>query len=262
MNISIGQYIPGNSMLHRADPRTKLLLIILYMVLIITINSYLGYLIATVYLLLSIFAGKIPPKLLLSSLKAVFFIIVFTAILNLFFVKGNNPILQWKFIEIYKEGITISLKMTIRIILLVSCASLLTFTTTPILLTDGLESLMRPLSKFNFPSHEIAMMMTIALRFIPTFVEETDRIIKAQTARGADFDSKNVIEKVKSFVPVLVPLFVGAFRRAEDLATAMEARCYHGGKGRTRLKVLKFTYIDGVLTLITILFTVVIIFVK
>jgi len=259
MNISIGQYIPGNSILHKADPRTKLCLIVLYMVLVITINSYIGYLIAAVYLLISILIGKISVKLLLGSLKAVLFVIMFTAILNLFFVKGTDPLFQWKFIEIYKEGISISLKMTIRIILLVSCASLLTFTTTPILLTDGLESLMRPLSKLKFPSHEIAMMMTIALRFIPTFVEETDRIIKAQTARGADFDSKNLIEKVKSFIPVLVPLFVGAFRRAEELAIAMEARCYHGGEGRTRLKVLKFTYIDAVLTFVTILFAVVII---
>lgn len=261
MNISIGQYIPGKSILHRADPRTKLILIIVYMVLVITINSYIGYIMAALYLVASVIAAKIPPKMLINSLKAVFFVIIFTALLNLFFVKGSNPVFEWKFIKIYEEGINISIMMSIRIILLVLCASLLTFTTTPILLTDGLESLMRPLAKIKFPSHEIAMMMSIALRFIPTFIEETDRIIKAQSARGADFDSKNIIDKVKSFVPILVPLFVSAFRRAEDLATAMEARCYHGGKGRTKLKILKFTYVDAILTLVTIIFAFLIIFI-
>jgi energy-coupling factor transport system permease protein len=229
------------------------------MVTVIIIRSYVCYFVVSAFLLLAVLVSKIPFKFILRSLRGLIVLIIFTSVLNLFFYSGDTLLASFWVFKIYKEGVILSITMVIRIILLIIGASLLTFTTTPIMLTDGIEKLLSPLSKIHFPSHEIAMMMSLALRFIPTFAEETERIIKAQTARGADFDSKGPIKKVKSFLPVLVPLFVSAFGRAEDLATAMEARCYRGGKGRTRLRILKFGRPDGVLfALMLIVFAAVI----
>lgn len=262
MTISIGQYIPGNSFLHRADPRTKLVLTLVYMIFTVLIHHFIGYAVAAALLLAAIICASVPPRIIIKSMKPVVFIVIFTMILNLFFYKGEHVLFHiWK-INIYYESIIFSVKMMIRIMLLVVGASLLTYTTTSVMLTDGLESLMSPLRVIGFPAHEVAMMMSIALRFIPTFVEETERIMKAQAARGSDFDSKKLREKVKSFIPILIPLFVGAFRRAEEMATAMNARCYRGGKGRTKFRVLKFTYVDAVLAMITLVFCAAIVFLE
>ncbi|MBE7065576.1 MAG: energy-coupling factor transporter transmembrane protein EcfT [Ruminococcaceae bacterium] len=262
MKISIGQYVPGNSVFHRADPRTKILWTIAMMVLLLIINSFVGYAIAAVFVIVALIISRINIGLILKSLKTVTFLIVFTMILNLLFYKGETVLFTlWKF-DIYLEGVMFSLKMIIRIILLISATSLLTFTTTSVMLTDGLERLLKPLTVFGFPAHDVSMMMSIALRFIPTFSEETDRIIKAQSSRGADFDSPNLYEKIKSFVSILIPLFIGAFRRAEELATAMEAKCYRGGEGRTRLRVLKFSSADVVILIYSIIFLIFVIFEK
>ncbi len=262
MNITIGQYIPGTSVFHRADPRTKLLFTFLYMILILLIDSFIGYGIATAFLIAVILSSKIKFKMILRSLKPVFFLIIFTLILNVFFYKGKDPIFEYGIIKIYYESIILSIQMVLRIVLLIVDASILTYTTTTIMLTDGLERLMSPLSVIGFPSHDIAMMISIALRFIPTFAEETERIMRAQAARGSNFDSKKLKDKVKSFIPVLVPLFVSAFRRATDLAIAMEARCYRGGKNRTRYRVLKFSKADIIILTGAFIFTLIIILLR
>lgn len=237
-DITIGQYIPGNSLLHKADPRVKIILAIVYMVVIFAINYMMTFIIMALFTLLVIVGSGIPLKLTLKGMKPVLFIVVFTAMLNIFTQKGT-VIFEFGFLHITYEGLIMAVKMALRLLLLVVGASLLTLTTTPISLTDGMESLMKPLSKIGFPSHEIAMMMSIALRFIPTLLDETDKIMKAQSARGADFDTGNLVQRAKSFIPVLVPLFVSAFRRADELSIAMEARCYRGGTGRTRMKQLR-----------------------
>lgn len=254
-DITIGQYFPGNSPLHRADPRIKIVLAILYMTLIFMITTLMGFVILTLFTLLIIVISEIPIKFTLKGLKPVLIIIIFTAVLNLFTVRGT-PIFEYGVIQISYEGVILVIKLVFRLSLLVVSASLLTLTTTPILLTDGIEKLMTPFSKLGLPAHEIAMMMTIALRFIPTLLEETDKIMKAQAARGADFDTGKLIDRAKSFIPVLVPLFVSAFRRADDLAVAMEARCYRGGKGRTRMKQLKLGRVDLILTVVTVAFAI------
>lgn len=259
MKVSIGQYIPGNSVFHRADPRSKIIWTIAMMVLLLVIKNFIGFAIAAVFVITAIALSKINPKLILRSLKTVAFLIVFTMILNILFYNGENLLCSFGFIDIYLEGILFSIKMIIRIMLLIASASLLTYTTTSVMLTDGLELLMKPLEKIGFPVHDIAMMMSIALRFIPTFSDETERIMKAQKARGADFDSPNFIERIKSFIPVLIPLFVSAFRRADELATAMEAKCYRGGIGRTRFRVLKFSSADVFLLVYLLLFIAVVI---
>ncbi len=259
MNIVIGQYLPGNSLLHRADPRTKLLLTFAFMVLVILIDSFLGYGITACFLLLIVLTSRISMKYVWKSIKPILFLLLFTVVLNLFFYKGDTLLFHFGFLRIYLEGIYFSLKMALRIVMIVVGASLLTYTTTSILLTDGLEKLMSPLTVVGFPAHDIAMMMSIALRFIPTFIDETDRIMKAQAARGSDFDTGKLVERIKGFIPILIPLFVSAFRRAEDLATAMEARCYRGGKGRTRYRVLKFTWVDLVILLIFLVYATLII---
>ena len=259
MNISIGQYVPGESIFHRSDPRTKLLMTFAYMVIILLIDSFVGYAVAALFLLTAIISSRIGIRMVLKSLKPIIFLIVFTVILNVFLYKGETLLLSFGFINIYKEGLFFSIKMIIRIMLLITGASLLTYTTSSIMLTDGLERLMAPLSVVGFPSHDIAMMISIALRFIPTFAEETERIMRAQASRGSDFDSKKLRDKIRAFIPVLVPLFIGAFRRATDLATAMEARCYRGGKDRTRYRVLKYTKADLILTSIFIVFSILII---
>ena len=256
MTISIGQYIPGKSVFHRADPITKLLWTLAMMVFILILDNFVGYALATIFVAAALIMSRIPVKMIIKRLKPMVFFILFTVIFNLLFFGGEKLLFQWGFIKIYLEGIIFSVKMIIRIILLVSSASLLTFTTTSVNITDGLERLMRPLSKIGFPAHDLAMMMSIALRFIPAFTEETDKIMKAQASRGSDFESGNIFARIKSYVPILVPLVVGAFKRAEDMAVAMESRCYRGGEGRTKFKVLTFGKPDVVICIITLIFGV------
>lgn len=254
-DITIGQYVPGNSLLHKADPRTKIILTFIMMIFIFIINTYWGYLSLSIFTAITIITSNIPVKFVLKGLKPILFIVIFAAILNMFTVSGT-PIFTIGFLKPTYEGLDVAIKMAIRLFLLIIIASLLTYTTTPISLTDGIEKLLEPLKRIKVPVHEISMMMTIALRFIPTLLEETDKIIKAQSSRGADFESGNLIARAKSFIPVLVPLFISAFRRADELATAMEARCYRGSEGRTRMKQLNFTQNDLKVALITVTFMV------
>ena len=248
-DITLGQYLPGNSAVHRLDPRTKIILIFAYIVMIFMVKNAVGYMVSALFLMAVCLISKIPMKMIAKSLKPLMFFVIFTAIINLFMTSGEIIFSFWIF-KITKEGVLLTVKMALRLILLVAGTSLLTYTTSPIVLTDGIESLLSPLSKIGVPSHEIAMMMSIALRFIPTIIDETDKIIKAQSARGSDFESGNLIRRAKALVPILVPLFISAFRRADDLAVAMECRCYHGGKNRTKLKSLKMTGLDFISILI------------
>lgn len=253
-NITIGQYIPGESIIHRADPRTKIVLSIVFMAVIFIIDSFWTFAAMTLFTIMTVLISGVPIKYTLRGLKPLLFIIIFTAVINIF-TTGGTPISQTiPFKYITYEGIVLALKLAVRLALIIISGSLLTFTTTPILLTDGIESLLSPFKRIGLPAHELAMMMSIALRFIPTLLEETDKIMKAQAARGADFDTGNLMQRAKSFVPVLVPLFVSAFRRADELATAMEARCYRGGTGRTRLRQLAFTQADAWVWTVTGLF--------
>lgn len=254
MDITIGQYVPGDSLLHKADPRVKIVLTVVFMIAIFIVHTYMGFVMLVLFTLLTVTGSNIPVKYAIKGLKPILFIVIFAALINIFTISGT-PVFEYKFIHITYEGIDTAAKMALRLVLLVTGASLLTFTTTPISLTDGIESLMKPLNKISVPVHEIAMMMTIALRFIPTLLEETNKIIKAQSSRGADFDTGNLVQKAKSFIPVLVPLFVSAFRRADELAIAMEARCYKGGEGRTRMKQLKLGKVDFQITAILLIFT-------
>lgn len=260
-DITLGQYIPGKSPVHRADPRVKIILITVYMVLIFLMKKYTGFGILFLFTILSIVVSDIPLKYTLKGLKPVVFIVVFTVLVNLFTVSGEE-IFKWGFIKITKEGLDVSAKLALRLTLLIVTTSLLTLTTTPIFLTDALENLMKPLKKIGVPAHEIAMMMTISLRFIPTLLEETEKIMKAQASRGADFDSGNILKKARSFVPILVPLFISAFRRADEMAIAMEARCYRGSEGRTRMKQLKVTGVDYVLILVMALVAFMVLYIQ
>ncbi|MCX8131362.1 MAG: energy-coupling factor transporter transmembrane protein EcfT [Clostridia bacterium] len=260
-DITLGQYIPGESFLHRADSRIKIILTIIYMTAVFIIDTYMGFGMLAMFTLVVIIASDIPLKYTIKGLKPVLFIIIFTAVINLFTTKGT-PIVELGIIKVTYEGLDLTAKMTLRLSLLIIGASLLTLTTTPILLTDGIEKLMGPLKRIRVPVHEIAMMMTIALRFIPTLLEETDKIMKAQAARGADFDTGNLVQRAKSFIPVLVPLFVSAFKRADDLAIAMEARCYRGGEGRTRMKQLKLGRIDFVVSMVMVVFVAFVIYLE
>ena len=238
-DITLGQYFPGNTVIHRLDPRTKLLFTILYIVALFSAKGGLAYAVLFVTLCACIAVSKIRPKTILRGMKPILFIIILTAVLNIFYTPGD-PIWQWKFLKITVEGLWATFFMVLRISFLITCTFMLTYTTSPIMLTDGLEKLLGPLKKVHVPVHELSMMMSIALRFIPTLIEETDKIMSAQKARGADFDTGNLFQKAKALVPLLVPLFISAFRRADELATAMECRCYHGGEGRTRLRQLRF----------------------
>ncbi|MBQ5783157.1 MAG: energy-coupling factor transporter transmembrane protein EcfT [Oscillospiraceae bacterium] len=244
-DITIGQHFPGNSPVHRLDPRIKILITIAYVVFLFLATNAVGLILSGLLIFILYGVAKIPLNLLKKSLKPILPIILFTVVLNLFFITGDgDPLFSvWK-IKVYMEGIMFCIVMVVRIICLISGTSLLTYTTSPIQLTDGLERLMKPLSVVKFPVHEMAMMMTIALRFIPTLIEETDKIISAQKSRGAMLDSGSFTDRVKALVPILIPLFISAFRRADELATAMECRCYHGGNGRTRLKQLEITSND------------------
>lgn len=242
-DITLGQYFPGNTFIHRLDPRTKLLFTVLYIVALFMAKSLLAYGILLAVLLSSIAVSKTKLKVMLKGLKPIFFIAVFTGVLNLFYTPGGageTPLVSFWVFTIYPAGLRAAAFMILRIVMLVLCTFLLTYTTSPILITDALEVLLGPLKKLRLPVHELAMMMSIALRFIPVLVEETDKIMSAQKARGADFETGNLIQKAKALVPLLVPLFISAFRRADELAVAMECRCYHGGEGRTRLRVLKY----------------------
>ena len=243
-DITLGQYFPGNSPVHRMDPRTKLILTIAYIVSVFLIGNLPGYALSFLFLYLIVRVSGIKFDYLLKGIKPLRFIILFTFILNLFFVHGETPLLDLGFYTFTVEATRNAVFFALRLVFLVMGTSVLTLTTSPMHLTDGLERLLRPLQRFKFPAHELAMMMTIALRFIPTLLEETDKIQKAQMARGADFESGNLLMRAKAMIPLLVPLFVSAFRRANDLAMAMEARCYRGGDHRTRLRELKFTKLD------------------
>lgn len=237
-DITIGQYYPADSVIHRLDPRVKLVGTIVFLVSLFLFQDFSGYIAATIYLACVIKISKVPLKFMLKGLKSIFILLLFSVIFNLFLTDGETLIhLFWK-VRITKEGLRIAVFMAIRLVYLIIGTSIMTLTTTPNDLTDGLEKGLRPLKKIHVPVHEIAMMMSIALRFIPILLEETDKIMKAQMARGADFESGNVLQRAKSMIPILVPLFISAFRRANDLAMAMEARCYHGGEGRTKMKPL------------------------
>lgn len=244
-DITIGQYYPGNSLLHRLDPRVKFVGTLMFIISLFLFQGWVGYLIATAVLVIMIKVSKVPLSFMVKGLKAIVVLLVITLAFNIFLTPGT-VIWQWKFLKITEEGLILAGKMAVRLVELVMGASLMTLTTTPNQLTDGLERLLRPLNKIHVPVHELALVMSIALRFIPILMEETDKIMKAQIARGADFESGGVIKKIKAMVPLLVPLFVSAFRRANDLALAMEARCYHGGDGRTQMKPLQYAGRDRI----------------
>ena len=255
-NVALGQYYPADSILHRLDPRMKVVLALVYIVLTFLCKNMFSFVLLLFSAFFLIFMSKIPLKIILRSLKPVIFILAFTVIINVFWMRGSTLLFEWKFIHIYLEGIYQSLFIVVRIFaLIVGTSVLLTYTTTPIQLADGIERLLSPLKKIKVPVHDFAMLMTLALRFIPTLMEETDRIMMAQKSRGADFTNGGLIKRAKALIPILIPLFVSAFRRADELATAMECRCYHGGDGRTRMTVLRCKardYVSALLMLVTL----------
>ena len=259
-NITMGQYYPVDSFVHRLDPRMKIILTNLMIVAVFMVHSLVGYAIVLGFVYLTARMANVPFKMLMKGLKPLRLILILTFVLNLFFNSGETVLFHWSFITLTAEGLSTAVHYTLRLGFLVLGTSLLTLTTSPVTLADGIELLLSPFKRFHFPAHELAMMMTIALRFIPTLLEEADKIMKAQMARGADFESGNLMARAKAMIPLLVPLFVSAFRRAGDLAMAMEARCYHGGENRTRLRVLHITRNDylalaavGVLILLIVL---------
>lgn len=257
-DITIGQYYPAESRIHKLDPRVKIVCTLLFLVSLFIQNSLLGYAIATIYLACVIRLSKVPLKYILKGLKPVVFLLLFTVIMNLLLTNGGEILVEFGVLTITENGLRASVFMAIRLMYLVAGSSIMTFTTSPNGLTDGMEKLLHPLNRINVPVHEVAMMMSIALRFIPILLEETDKIMKAQQARGADFESGNIIQRAKAMVPILVPLFVSAFRRANDLAMAMEARCYHGGEGRTKMKPLHYHGRDRAAYIITLIYLVII----
>lgn len=257
-DITLGQFYPGGSFIHRLDPRIKILATVLYIVALFVVDDFIGFAIAFAGLAIIIAVSKVPLSFILRGLKPVFLIILFTFIINMFMVKGEVLVSFWIF-SITKGGLRTAVFMAVRLILLIIGSSLLTLTTKPISLTDGIEALLSPFKRFGLPAHELAMMMTIALRFIPTLIEETDKIMKAQQARGADFESGNIIRRARSLVPILVPLFISAFRIAQDLAMAMEARCYGGNIKRTRMNGMKLEKRDFAASVIFLLFIAVIV---
>ena len=255
-NITIGQYFPGTSPLHRLDPRVKIILLFIFLIEIFIFNSALSYALLTLFTIGLMLLSAVPIKLILRSLKPLLWIIIFTFIIHLFSHPGTEIAKVWLF-TLTKEGVEQAVLISLRLILLLINSSLLTYTTSPLKLTDALESLLSPFKRIGVPAHELAMMMTIALRFVPTLIEETDKIMKAQQSRGADFSSGNILARLKSMVPILVPLFLSAFRRADDLAMAMEARCYRGGIGRTQMKTLAVGSIDYLAGIVIVLLTAV-----
>ena len=243
-DITLGQYFPGNSVVHRLDPRTKLVLLVVYIVALFTATAWPTYLLVFLFLVTTIGISQIPLKSILNGMKPLVMILILTGVLNIFFTNEGKLLVSLGVVNIYSGGIVRAAYMVWRILMLITGTFLLTYTTSPIALTDGLESLLNPLKKIRVPVHELAMMMCIALRFIPTLIEETGKIMSAQKARGADFESGNLLQRVKALVPILVPLFISAFRRADELATAMECRCYQGGDGRTKMKLLRYKLRD------------------
>lgn len=258
-DITIGQYYPTNSLIHRLDPRAKILSTFAYIVALFVVEQYIGYVLIAAFVYGLTKVAKIPLKFILKGLRAIFVIILFTVILNVFMAPGETILYQIGWLKVTLEGLELALKMVSRLVLLIVGSSLLTLTTSPIELTDGIEALLKPFSKIGVPAHEIAMMMSISLRFIPILLEETDKIMKAQMARGADFESGGIIKRAKALIPILVPLFISAFRRADELAMAMEARCYRGGENRTRMKQLMFEkgdYMAGIIMCVLIIIAI------
>ena len=258
-DITIGQYIEGNSFIHKMDARVKILLSLFYIVILFLISSPIAYGIVFLFTSFLVWLSKVPVRYIIRGLKPMLYILIFTALINLFMTTGGEVL--WtcpglSSVKITEAGIATAAEMVIRLVLLVVMTSLLTLTTSPLMLTDGIEKILKPFEVIKVPAHEIAMMMTIAIRFIPTLSEETEKIIKAQTARGADFESGNLLKRAKAMIPLLVPLFISAFRRADDLAVAMDSRCYHGGKNRTRMKQMKMTARDGIATVVIAVFTI------
>ena len=258
-DITIGQYYPAQSQVHRLDPRVKIVCTLAFLVSLFLQNSILGYVVAFAFLAMVIRLSKVPVKFIVRGLKPIVILLLFTVLMNLFLTRNGNILFHYGILTITEGGLRTCVFMTVRLIFLVMGSSIMTFTTTPNSLTDGIEKLLHPLNRVHVPVHEIAMMMSIALRFIPILLEETDKIMKAQIARGADFESGNILQRAKAMIPILVPLFVSAFRRANDLAMAMEARCYHGGDGRTKMKPLQCHRNDRVAYLITLLYLVAIV---
>ena len=253
-DITIGQYFPGTSPIHRMDPRGKIIFMAIYIVELFLAGNLQAMAVSALFILCCYKISGIPIKMMLKSIKPVIMLIVFTGVLNMLFVDGN-VLFQFGFIRITDQGVFYAIVMAVRIICLIAGTTLLTYTTSPIVLTDGLERLMEPLGKLHVPVHEISMMMTIALRFIPTLLEETDKIMSAQKARGADLETGGILKRAKALIPILIPLFVSAFRRAEELALAMECRCYRGGEGRTRMKQLHLSSLDWISTgVVTVVF--------
>ena len=248
-DITLGQYFPADSVIHRLDPRVKILSLIAYIILVFCTFNYVSLALMAAVVLMIVILSKVPLKMYLKSLKVIIVIVIITSLLNLFYGTGE-PIFQWGFIKVTWAGIHNAVFVCVRIVCLILCSSVLTFTTSPTDLTDALERLMKPLTAIHFPVHEIAMMMSLALRFVPTLLEETDKIMQAQKARGADLESGGFFKRVKALIPILIPLFVSAFRRAYDIATAMECRCYRGGSGRTRMKILRMSARD-IISMIT-----------
>lgn len=251
--ITIGQYFPGDSLLHRMDPRVKLILTFVYIVAVFVPQNWIGLAIAVGFLLFSVIISRLPGKLVFKSVKPIIPLIIFTSALNIFYVDKGVHLFDWGFIHITTQGLITAAFIAVRILCLIAGSSLLTYTTTPTALTDALERLMKPLKALHLNVHELAMMMTIALRFIPTLVEETDKIMSAQKARGADMESGGLMQRARALIPILIPLFVSSFRRAYELATAMECRCYRGGEGRTRMKQLHMQARDGISLAVTLL---------
>lgn len=253
-DITLGQYFPINSFLHKLDPRTKILVFILDIVAIFLAQTVQSYVVMILFTFFFMISSKVPLKMYIKGLKPILYIIIFTAVLNLFLTDGTDlPVFGYS-IGITVEGVFVAAKMAIRLVLLIIGSSALTYTTSPMALTDGIEKLLKPFSRIGFPTHELAMMMSIAIKFVPTLIEETDKIIKAQQARGASFDTGSIFKRAKALIPMLVPLFISAFRRADDLAVAMESRCYTGGDGRTRLREIRFTMTDLVGAMIFLAF--------
>ena len=258
-DITLGQYFPGQSVIHRLDPRTKLVMLVVYIVALFLAGSWVSYCLMFLFLVTVIGMSTIPPKSILRGMKPLVMILIFTGVLNLFFTQEGDVIFHFWILTVTTGGFSRAVMMMSRILMLITGTFLLTYTTSPIALTDGLESLMKPLKKIGVPVHELSMMMCIALRFIPTLIEETDKIMCAQKARGADFETGSLMDRAKALIPILVPLFISAFRRADELATAMECRCYQGGEGRTKMKLLRYhredflSYGAGAVLLVTMI---------
>lgn len=253
-DVAFGQYYPGDSFLHKMDARVKMVLSLVYLICIFFIQSFFGFGVIFFLLVIIVAVSKVPVRSVLKSIKPILILLIFTTLLNLFFNLEGETLVQWWIFRITTGGLIFSAKMILRLVLLVMGMSMLTLTTTPVDLTAAIESLLKPLNVVHFPVHELAFIMSIALRLIPSIMEETDRIIRAQKARGADFESGNIFKRAKAFIPILIPMFIGAFKRAEELAVAMDARCYKGAKGRTKMKILKCGWRDAVGAVVLVLF--------